>query len=184
MHEWAQADVDDRLFYPDVDPDDVGHWQMVGAWNEYKQRTLIEPFLTEVTVWNATEGYAGTFDGLWRIDGKLSLLDIKTSRGLWPDHSRQLAALKNAETYFTEVDGEWIENPWQPIVDQVEEFSFLHIRPDDMTKEGTLMDAYCEYSQATDLDLYYDGFLGCLGMVRSELKIKQRTKEREALALQ
>lgn len=183
MHEWAQADVDNRLQYPIITDDNVAHWQMVGAWNKYLQENAVEPMLTEVTVWNATEGYAGTFDGLWVINGKLSLLDIKTSRGIWPDHSRQLAALKNGETYFTEVDGEWIENPWQPVVEQVEEFAFLHIRPDDIDNKGTFIDAYCEYTEAEDLDLYYEGFLGCLNMKKSELAIAARQKGRKTISL-
>lgn len=179
MHEWIQADVDTTLVIPKIEADDVNHWQMVTAWDNWAAAHLIDPVMTEITAWNHTQGYAGTFDGLYYIDGKLWLLDIKTSRGLWPDHSRQLAALKEAETYFVKNEaGEWEEHDWQEVVSTIDKFGFIHVRPDDIEQDGRPKPAYCELIEAEDLDLYYEAFLGCLGMKKSELAVAARQKAR------
>lgn len=62
---------------------------------------------TEVTVYNATYGYAGTCDGFLSIDGVPLIIDYKSSRksrdgrgqptGLYPEVAAQLAAYRHAE---------------------------------------------------------------------------------------
>lgn len=189
MHEWAQADVDDAGVYPDTTMEPEAFWQMVGAWSGWLEQNFVECLVTEGTVWSDTEGYAGTFDGLWRINGKLYLIDIKTSRGIWPDHLMQLAALKNAETLFVNVEGEWKtvkgEKTWVGSYDEVEwdtspieGYGFIHIRPDDVDNKGNPIPAYCEFVEATDLDVYYDKFKGLLQCAKGDLILKEREKER------
>ncbi len=78
--------------------------------------------MTEVTVWNRAHGYAGTFDWLARINGKLTLGDHKTGTNVWPEVGLQLAALSHAE-FILRPDG--TEEP-MPAVGLL---GVLHLRP-------------------------------------------------------
>ena len=78
--------------------------------------------MTEVTVWNRTHGYAGTFDWLARIGGKVTLGDHKTGNNVWPEVGLQLSALAHAE-FILHPDG--TEEPLPP----VELLGALHLRP-------------------------------------------------------
>lgn len=179
MHEWMQADIVEGLAYPDTTNKGDEFWQMVEVWDDWRSKQFIEPIMTEATVWS-TVGYAGTFDYLWKINGQLCFGDIKTSRGLWPAHSRQLSALKMADWVFTKDDeGNWSQQDWQPIVQEASSLGFLHVRPDDITTQGEEQPRYIEYVEAEDLDLHYNGFLGCLAMKQSDLELKRRVKARK-----
>lgn len=50
----------------------------------------------EQTVESKLHGYAGTLDYIFEIDGQNVLLDIKTSKYIWPSHELQVSALKQA----------------------------------------------------------------------------------------
>lgn len=64
----------------------------------------------EATAWSHTHGYAGTFDGLHLIDGKLTLVDLKTSKDVYPDYALQLAAYRYA-THILLPDGTEVPMP-------------------------------------------------------------------------
>lgn len=64
-----------------------------------------KPVMLEKTVWNHTFGYAGTFDGLYEVDGKLVIIDTKTGKsGIWPETALQQVAYRRAEV-IVDVDG-------------------------------------------------------------------------------
>lgn len=46
----------------------------------------------EVVLTNDEHGYGGTCDALATIEGKRALVDFKTSKGVWPEFSLQMAA--------------------------------------------------------------------------------------------
>jgi len=57
-----------------------------------------EVLASEFQVFNLTEGYAGTVDALVRLrDGRIWLVDYKTSKGLYSDHALQVIAYAHAE---------------------------------------------------------------------------------------
>lgn len=179
-HNWVEADVDMNLPFPDTTLEPDTFWQMVAVWNEFKLHHTVEPVYTELTVWNETWGYAGTLDGLWLIDGKLYLLDIKTSRNLWPEHLMQLAALRNAETMLVkQADGTWLELPFNLPIDNI---GMLHIRPDDVENNGQPKPAYIELVEAEDLDLHWEAFKGLLKYKQAERAIQQRRLDEKAAA--
>lgn len=180
IHEWIEADLNGTE-YPDTTFESDRFWQMVEVWDAFKRDHTVEPVLTEVTVWHADKGYAGTFDLLAKVDGVLTLLDIKSARSIWPDHFMQLGALKNAETYFTEGFDGWIENDWYEVVWDVNAYGFLHIRPDDFTNDGVFVPAYCQmdYIDNTLLDVYTEQFDGLLAAKHAELKVHNYLKEVE-----
>lgn len=177
IHEWMQADAGDGE-YPDVSTKNESFFEMVVEWNKWYAENFVEPVFTEATVYNSELGYAGTLDCLWRINGELWLLDMKSSRGLWPDHSRQLAALKEADTLLLKDEsGEWTHQPWQPWVDQIDRYGFLHIRPSDIDKDGEFMLPYLEVVDAENLDVHFEAFKGLLAVKHAEREIKRREQE-------
>lgn len=72
----------------------------------------LEPVHNEITVWSDRHRYAGTADGLWKLDGPgivepgaIAVCDLKTgASGVWEDAALQLAAYKNAD-YMLFPDG-------------------------------------------------------------------------------
>lgn len=83
-----------------------------------------DPLFThnETTVWNRTHGYAGTLDFIAVIGGKVTLCDVKTGKGVYPETAMQLAALAHGE-FIIDPDG--AETPL-PAVDLL---AVLHLRP-------------------------------------------------------
>lgn len=180
IHEWIEADVNGTAF-PDTTFESDRFWQMVEVWDAFKRDHTIEPVLTETTVWHADKGYAGTLDGVWKVDGRLMLLDIKSARSIWPDHYMQLGALKNAQTYMVEGFDEWTELDWSEIVWDLHGYGFLHIRPDDFTNSGEFVPAYCTFDEVDSklLDVYTEQFDGLLLAKHAELKVHNYLKEVE-----
>lgn len=60
-----------------------------------------QPLAIEATAWSNGFGYAGTFDGLHIIDGQVTLVDLKTSKDVYPDYALQLAAYRFADAIVT-----------------------------------------------------------------------------------
>lgn len=181
MHEYMQADVDGSdLPYPDLDAASDPHWEMVAQWDKFKAEHDVRPHFTERTVWNGELGYAGTMDGIWEFDGKLCLMDIKTSRGLYSSTWMQLAALMNAKEMFVpeEDDSYSSLTGWQK---PLEGAGILHIRPNDWDSRGNPMDAFCRWVPAQDLDTHFESFKGLLAYGEAQKKLRALEREREKM---
>lgn len=61
-----------------------------------------EPVAIEVVLFNSTHNYAGTADLLAKINGKLALIDFKTSKYVYEDMQLQLAAYANCDAGILE----------------------------------------------------------------------------------
>ena len=94
---------------------------------------------TEMIVFNFTVGYAGTLD-LWHLaeDGTTSIIDWKSSKGIYPDHGVQQAAYANAEWVLlaagtTGKDESWEGQliPWKP--EYAQKLSVCHVEPTGTT---------------------------------------------------
>lgn len=173
MHDWVAAEHDD-LPFPDVTNAPDYFWEMVAEWDEYKTKTVIEPLYTEVTLWNTVERYAGTADGIWNIDGVMTLVDLKTSRNTWDEHWMQLEALRRCDKLLTEVDGEWIESA--NLVP--EKMALLHIRPSDVDKNGNPMLPFAQLKVMADNehDAMWQAFKGLLSVTHALSDIKALRK--------
>jgi hypothetical protein len=77
---------------------------------------------------NLRLGYGGTFDFLAVIDGKLTLGDLKTGKGIYPETRLQLAALGMAEFIGRPNDPRRYRMP------KVEQYVILHVRPEAYAK--------------------------------------------------
>lgn len=65
-------------------------------WQEWRNSVKLKPILIEQTVFDSFYGYAGTMDLLAEVDGKVALLDWKTSKSVWPEMFLQNAAYRSA----------------------------------------------------------------------------------------
>lgn len=78
---------------------------------------------SEVTVFNQTTGpYAGTLDLIASIGGLRWLIDVKTGKGVYPEHGLQIAAYSRGEFIGRRDGSEGI----MPIIDRG---AVLHLRP-------------------------------------------------------
>jgi hypothetical protein len=178
VHDWIAADHG-ACPYPDVSNAPAFFWEMVEQWDGYKTLHEIEPIHSEVTLWNDEYGYAGTADGIWKIDGKLTLVDIKTSRNTWDEHWMQIVALAACDTMLLEVDGEWVEEG----VPEFDQRALLHIRPSDTDKSGNPMFPFAELKVldgAEDIHLWtmFRGLLD-VGHAMDDLQTLRKRRKNE-----
>lgn len=99
----------------------------VQGYVDWLDSTGLEPLLTERPVASRQWRYAGTFDLIGKLDGRLWLLDVKTSSGVYGSTALQLTAYGNAEFY---VDADGTEQP----LPTVERYGVLHV-----TEYGTTL---------------------------------------------
>ena len=69
----------------------------LSAFRVWEKKNKFKVLKTEQLVWSDKYEYAGTFDALGTLDGKLTIIDFKTSKQIWPDYGLQLSAYKFAE---------------------------------------------------------------------------------------
>lgn len=179
-HEWVQGDVVPELDYPSTDNVNPIYWDMVEAWNTFSSGKEIRPHFTERTVWNAELGYAGTLDGVWEIDGKYYLLDIKTSRGLYTSTWMQLAALRACPEMFVPQDDDTYVSlrDWQLPVEAV---GVIHLRPRDWDSRGREMAPFCRLVEPpASLDTFFEGFKGLLhyGQAMRDARLEEKAREK------
>jgi hypothetical protein len=104
-------------YAPDVAPR-MGHFDRFTA--DYRPTWLA----SEATVFSRKYKYAGTLDGIAKIGAETLLIDVKTSRDIYPEYALQLAAYRHAE-FLGLPDGS--EAP----VPATDGAAVLHITPDD-----------------------------------------------------
>lgn len=110
-HEYCEALLKGEVSIDSpFDPPGLGN--AAGNLRAILKKLQPQPLLIEGTVWSHKYGFAGSFDGIHIIDGKVTLVDLKTSTGVYPDYSIQLAAYKYAEVILR-TDG--TETPVPPI---------------------------------------------------------------------
>lgn len=91
LHEAVEAIIDNReVAIPDlIKP-------AVNAFLNFKKQHEIIPHQIETKVISKKHNYAGTIDVLAEVDGKLGVLDIKTSFAIYRDYGIQAAAYVEA----------------------------------------------------------------------------------------
>lgn len=162
VHEAIEDEHAGTWNMPDLDEEQE---RIMLQWEQLKIEHEIIPLRSEFTVWSHGK-YAGTADGLWYIDGKLTIVDIKTSRNIWPEHFAQISALLNAPVIMDKSeDGTWSESP----MPEVEGAALIHLREDRH-----------EIVWAEDLDLHFEKFMGYHKVWEATQEIKARVKERDA----
>lgn len=69
-------------------------WNALGQFQAWYRQTGIKILETERPLVSEKWGFGGTFDAIGEIDGKIVLVDWKTSNGVYTDYLIQLAAYK------------------------------------------------------------------------------------------
>lgn len=163
VHEAIEDEHSDTFNMPELDEEQE---RIMLQWEQLKLEHEIVPVMSEMTVWEPGL-YAGTSDGLWWIDGVLTLVDIKTSKNIWPEHFAQLAALLFASKLMVKDSktGAWSEED-RPDPSQA---AIIHLREDKH-----------EIIIVEDLDLHYDKFMGYHQVWTATQAVKSREKARLA----
>lgn len=124
---------------------------------EWWVKNKVVPKYQEKRVWSDEGGgYAGTLDGYWNVNGRWFIVDIKTSKGLWPEHKLQLAA------YVYAFMKRYPDDP-------VEGAAFLHIS--ELTGDAEFVEIPLE--EVKDL---YRLFICLSWYVNIELEIKAKAE--------
>lgn len=145
VHKSIEADMKGLWYSPDLDGEERAY---IDAWQSFLSDYEIEPVLTEATVLVPC-GAMGTLDGIWRMKDRntgsefTALIDVKSSKSVWPGHSVQLAALSRGSHWFEQVSegtggallhkhpklGKtwWIKHEGMPKFDRI---YILHLRKD------------------------------------------------------
>lgn len=127
----------------------------VEAFRRFLDRFSASNILSsEKSVFSLGDGYGGTYDFLMMIDGELWLIDIKTSKGVYPETGLQLAAYSHAEFIGLPNDPRPYPMP------KVQRTGVLHLRPDAYPDTGWRLIEY----PTTGRD--YVAFLGALEVFR------------------
>ncbi len=67
------------------------------AWyKDLCSKNEVEVMGSELVVWNDEDNYAGTTDLVLRINGRVTVIDVKTGQNVWPEYELQLSAYKRA----------------------------------------------------------------------------------------
>ena len=85
----------------------MSEWSMFEKYVEFTEKANPVHSLIEQNFVDEAGGYAGTIDRICEIDGKIILLDIKTSNGIYNSYWLQLAAYREGikKTAGIDVDG-------------------------------------------------------------------------------
>jgi hypothetical protein len=120
LHEYAERHDNGE----DITEDEVGAelWPVVRGFLEYIDAYGVTPILAEATVYNLTQAYAGSFDGLHKwADGRNMLVDYKTGKGAYDEYACQLVAYQRGEFW----DNEGHEAP----LPRIDGLAVLHLTP-------------------------------------------------------
>jgi hypothetical protein len=93
--EWRGEEPDLSTYAPeDIDRAENA---LLSFW-AWRDQHVVEPILVEAALVSAKYRYGGQIDCYATCDGKPTLIDLKTSKGIWPEHVHQLAAYKQLLT--------------------------------------------------------------------------------------
>lgn len=120
-HSWLEQRM--RGQKPSIELVDPAAHIYIEAVERFIGECAPRPVELERTVRHPEHGYAGSFDGIYRLHGwdGLTLIDAKTSSGIFDEVALQLAAYRYAPEFT--VDGEWYSMP------TIDRCAVLWIRP-------------------------------------------------------
>jgi len=165
VHEWIEKFIkvkisvlggteDNPSLYPELPDNDEAESAIIAFTKWWKNHDVI-PIHTERKVYSRKYNYSGTFDFLAYVDGRLAMVDWKSSKRIWPEYYLQLAAYVFAyeeEKKYVAFDI-FDEVPWEPI-----EVAIILRVP----KDGRSFQA----KEIVLLDEHFIGFQSCLTLTQ------------------
>lgn len=97
-HQWVDDTIHGRDLtgYPDVDEALIEKARLgLQAFRDWQSQTKMEIVETETPLVSEEYQYGGTFDAIGTVNGKRTLIDFKTSAGIYSDFIIQVAAYRN-----------------------------------------------------------------------------------------
>lgn len=104
VHAWIEAyikSVYEKAPEPEL-PSDEAAMKSCWAASEWLRTHDFTPLATEQRIYSRKYKYAGTMDFPALVDGRLAVIDWKTSKAIYPEYAIQLAAYAQA---YTEMGG-------------------------------------------------------------------------------
>ena len=151
VHETIEAELTGSWNYPELDSEQQ---LIMEEWHKFREEHEVELMLSEFTVFDKDSKSMGTADGYVLIDGVKTLIDLKTSKSMWPEHEYQLAALWHAEDWLVETE----EMIWTSIPKrEVEQVAIIHLRAPEFDDWGRkIKEGKHDLVPITNLDLNYN----------------------------
>lgn len=162
IHNYIEAEQTGTWDFPELNEEQL---EILGQWRLLNQAHEIVPLRNEVTVADTAIGYMGTFDSYCLVDGVRTMVDFKTSKGVYDSAFMQLAALTFAPTWFIEVE----EMKWEPIDrEPIEKSAVFHLRADKWAIHWV-----------DDLEVHYKKFVHYVNLWYLNEDLRRLAKERE-----
>lgn len=162
IHNYIEAEQTGSWDFPELDDEQE---LILKKWGELNDVHEIVPLRNEVTVGDIELGWMGTFDSYCLVDGVPTLVDFKTSKGVWESAYIQLAALARANEWFIEGP----EMQWTVIEPEpVEQVAVFHLRADSWAVVWV-----------NNVDLYYEKFKHYLRLWQIDETLKGLKKAAE-----
>lgn len=143
-----------QLMNPEGEPQyKLLEWSMISRYADFRHRFPAEIYAVELKMASKKLGYGGTLDRVMRIDGKLYLIDIKTSKEVWPNHWLQVASY---ERLLIETGAIATTIP-EPLINEPIHLAILHLNSKHKTngKEGTMQGLGWQFVKADKPNAHY-----------------------------
>jgi tellurite resistance-related uncharacterized protein len=158
-HEWIEAHVYGQKPETPADPMVAS---AVSAYMEWELSNNVEPVEHELRLAEPVAGIAGTIDQLAVVNGRLTVLDYKTSSGVYPEHHIQVDAYAYMVAPLVTVNGAPVAELRDGVLHFNQELDRLIIH---IPKDGGAPEAH---KATTDVSTSWRGVLG-LKAVREAL---------------
>jgi len=111
---------------------DMASNSVLSFWEWEKEHKVEEVYFCERPLVSIEHGYGGTLDIYAKVNSKKEIIDLKTGKGIWPEHIYQVATLKKLlEENGYEVDGVRVLN-----IPRTEDESFAEHVPSEKELEN------------------------------------------------
>lgn len=155
FHKWAEDYINSKL-KGDKEPDYPKNKELrsaVDSFLKWEGENKVEWIEAEKKLYSINHGFAGTCDGLAKVNGVLSAIDFKTSSGIYDEMFLQASAYAKAieEEYGDSIKQVWI------------------IR---VSKTGGEFEA----QKADNIDEHFEGFLAAYNLYKWQLNQKLNKK--------
>ena len=109
VHEWIESYINAKLngkSEPDWPVNEDAHESII-EFLDWEESNDVEWGASEVIVYHPNVHFAGTYDALARVNGRITVVEFKTSSGIYPAHKLQVSAYLRAEEAYRgrEIDG-------------------------------------------------------------------------------
>lgn len=190
IHEYVEARITDG-FEPEMFRDE--HFQMAQVFEDWYEETNFELIRAEGTVFGKTDsgsGFGGTGDIVAKIDGKVYLIDVKSSRAVHDQHIAQIAAYGRADYFVAEVPegtedaheykGKWFRKEEFP---EIEKYAVLQLRPLDWDSNGNEIPPFAKLHVFTseEIEAGWDLFNGAVAVREGQSAVRKATRARVKL---